>query len=129
MPLGVVTVMSTVPAVPDGAVARMVVADITVKDVAAVEPKVTALALVKLVPVIVTSVPPTVPPLLGLTALTVGLDAALSTKWSALEVEDVPEVVVTVTSTVPAAWAGAVAKSTPSDRNVNAAATLPKDTL
>jgi hypothetical protein len=32
VPLGVVTVISTVPAVPEGEVARMAVSEITVKD-------------------------------------------------------------------------------------------------
>ncbi len=56
VPPGVVTVTSTVPAVPAGAVAVMLVALLTVKLVAAVEPNLTAVAPVKLVPVIVTVV-------------------------------------------------------------------------
>ena len=44
VPPGVVTVMSTVPAVSAGAVAVMLVALLTVKLVAAVEPNLTAVA-------------------------------------------------------------------------------------
>ena len=58
MPPGVVTVMSTVPAEPAGAVAVIWVALLTVKLVALVAPNLTAVAPVKLVPVIVTVVPP-----------------------------------------------------------------------
>ena len=54
VPPGVVTVMSTVPAVSAGAVAVMLVALLTVKLAAAVEPKLTAVAPVRLEPVIVT---------------------------------------------------------------------------
>ena len=72
VPPGVVTVTSTVPAVPAGAVAVIWVALLTVKLVAAVAPKLTALAPVKLVPVIVTEVPPAVGPAVGLTPVTVG---------------------------------------------------------
>ena len=50
----------------------MVVALLTVNVVAAVVPNFTAVAPVKLVPVMVTVVPPAVGPELGLTAVTVG---------------------------------------------------------
>ena len=62
MPAGVVTVMSTVPAASAGATAVICVAESTVKLVAAVLPKETAVAPVKLVPVMVTVVPPRVEP-------------------------------------------------------------------
>ena len=61
VPPGVVTVTSTVP-VPAGAVALMLVALLTVKLEAAVVPNFTALAPVKLVPVIATEVPPVLGP-------------------------------------------------------------------
>ena len=61
------TVTSTVPAAPAGAVAVMEVALLTVKVVAAVAPKATAVAPVKLVPVMVTEVPPAAGPEVGLT--------------------------------------------------------------
>ena len=72
VPLGVVTVTSTVPAVPAGAVAVIWVALLTATLVAAVEPKATPVAPVKLVPVIVTEVPPAVGPEDGLTCVTAG---------------------------------------------------------
>ena len=68
MPSGVVTVMSTVP-VPAGLVAVILVALATVKLVAGVEPKSTALVPWKLLPLIVTVVPPTAGPLAGATVL------------------------------------------------------------
>jgi len=72
VPLGVVTVMSTVPRDPAGDSALIEVGPVTLKLVAGVDPKRTALAPVKFVPVIVTAVPPPVEPDEGLTALTVG---------------------------------------------------------
>jgi len=71
VPPGAVTVTSTTPDVPAGAVAVMVVALLTVK-VAALVPKLTAVAPVKLVPVSVTVVVPKLGPVLGLTPVTVG---------------------------------------------------------
>ena len=68
-----VTVTVTAPAVPAGVVAVMVVLFTTVTLVAAAEPKVTVAPEAKLVPVIVTAVPPATGPLFGLTPLTVGL--------------------------------------------------------
>ena len=73
VPPAVVTVMSTVPALPAGEVAVICVALLTVKPVAAVAPNFTAVAPVKPVPVIVTLVPPAADPLVGLTAVTVGV--------------------------------------------------------
>ena len=69
--MGVVTVTSTVP-VPAGDVAVMDVAETTVTLVAAVVPKSTAVAPVKLAPVMVTSVVPAVGPASGATLVTVG---------------------------------------------------------
>ena len=65
------TVTSTV-ALPAGAVAVMEVAELTVNPVAAVVPKLTPVAPVKLVPVMVTVVPPVAGPVAGLTDVTVG---------------------------------------------------------
>ena len=63
---------STVP-VPAGDVAVIDVALLTVNVVAAVAPNFTAVAPVKLVPVIVTDVPPAVGPELGLTPVMMGV--------------------------------------------------------
>jgi hypothetical protein len=76
VPLGVVTVTSTVPAVPAGEVARMALSERTVK-AAAVPPKVTALAPVKFAPVMVTASPPAALPEEAVTAATEGAEAAL----------------------------------------------------
>jgi hypothetical protein len=72
VPPTLVTVMSTVPAACAGEVAVMEVALLTVNVVAAVAPKLTAVAPVKPVPVIVTEVPPVSGPFVGLTFVTVG---------------------------------------------------------
>ena len=72
VPYGVVTVTTTVPADPAGAPAVIEVSETTVKLVAAVPPKCTAVAPVRLVPVIVTEVPPAVGPEAGEIALTAG---------------------------------------------------------
>ncbi len=75
VPLGVVTVMWTVPpARSAGEVAVIEVDELTEKAVAGVEPNPTAVASVKLAPVMVTGVPPPGTPATGLTALTVGAD-------------------------------------------------------
>jgi hypothetical protein len=69
VPLGVVTVIATVP-VPDGAVAMMDESAVTPKLVAAVVPKSTALAPENPEPLMVTRVPPVGGPKLGLMLLT-----------------------------------------------------------
>ena len=58
---------------PAGAVAVIEVAQLTVTPVAAVVPNFTAVTPVKLVPVMVTEVPPPVGPRVGLTPVTVGV--------------------------------------------------------
>ncbi len=73
VPLGVMTVTSTVPAAPAGDVAVTEVGETTEYVVAPVAPKSTALAALKPVPVMVTEVPPATGPAIGLTAVTVGL--------------------------------------------------------
>ena len=67
-----VTVTVTGPAVPAGVVAVIWVALTTTTFVAAAVPKVTVAPEAKLVPVIVTAVPPAVGPPCGDTLLTVG---------------------------------------------------------
>ncbi len=76
VPPGVVTVMSTVPAVPAGAVAVIWVALSRVNDLAALAPKSTAVAPVKSLPDITTEVPPAPGPPDGLSARTTGAGAA-----------------------------------------------------
>ncbi len=71
MPPPVVTDTPTMP-LPAGAVAVIWVALTTVKLVAAVAPKATAVAPVKPVPVITTLVPPPLPPEAGAIPVTVG---------------------------------------------------------
>ena len=71
VPPAVVTVTSTVPAVPAGLVAVICVA-VSLTIVAGVVPNSTAVAPVRFVPVIVTVVPPAVGPDVGLTPVTVG---------------------------------------------------------
>lgn len=66
-----VTVMSMTPAPWIGDVVVIEVAEITVK-VALVVPKWTAVAPVRLVPVMVTEVPPVLEPEVGLTEVTLG---------------------------------------------------------
>jgi hypothetical protein len=73
VPPGVVTVRSTRPAAPAGAVAVICVVDSTVYELAGVEPNVTAVVPPKPVPVIVTTVPPATGPVDGLTPETVGI--------------------------------------------------------
>ena len=60
--------------VPAGEVAVIWVALLTVKEAAAVPPKLTAVAPLRFVPVIVTLVPPAGGPVLGLMPVTVGAD-------------------------------------------------------
>src|SRR5579863_5700207 len=72
VPPAAVTVTSTVPAAPAGEVAVMEPLLTTVTPVAALVPNFTVDPAVKLVPEMVTGVPPAVGPLLGLTPLTVG---------------------------------------------------------
>ena len=77
VPPGVVTVTSTVPAARAGDTAVTSVALTTVKLVAAVVRKATEVAPVRLVPVIVTWVPPATGPAVGEMAVTVGAAAGL----------------------------------------------------
>ena len=72
MPLGWVTVTSTVPAAWAGDVAVIEVGLTTVNDAAATPPKLTLVAPVKFVPLMVTLVPPALEPVFGLMLVTVG---------------------------------------------------------
>lgn len=74
MPAEVTTVTYTVPA-PTGETAVILVAELTVKLVAGVVPKFTEVTPVKLVPTIVTEVPPVDEPVVGPIAATVGTEA------------------------------------------------------
>src|SRR5271165_720373 len=71
-PTGTVTETETAPREPAGVVAVIEVSELTVKLVAGLAPKSTAVAPVKPVPVIVTTVPPGAGPFVGLIEVTVG---------------------------------------------------------
>jgi hypothetical protein len=73
VPPPVVTVMFTVPADSDGEVATILTDESTVYVEAALEPKSTAVAPVRFVPLIVTDVPPAIGPAVGDTDVTVGI--------------------------------------------------------
>ena len=72
VPPAVVTVTVAAPATPAGATAVMEVAELTTTPDAAFTPNFTAVAPVKLVPVMITDVPPAAGPLVGLNNVTVG---------------------------------------------------------
>ena len=72
VPPEVVTKTLAVPAVPLGVVQVREVADTTLTGAQVPPPMVTALAPVRLLPVRVTALPPSVLPLVGLIAVTVG---------------------------------------------------------
>jgi hypothetical protein len=99
VPPGVATETSTVPGVPAGDVAVTEVGEVTTKLAAGVDPKLTAVAPLKLVPVTVTVVPPPIGPPGTLRPPTLGM--AAKTKWSTTPTGDVPPGEETVTSTVP----------------------------
>jgi len=63
-------------------------------------------APVKFVPVITSDVPPAIGPDVGLTLVTLGTGGATAVNWSAAEVAEVPDGVVTVMSNVPAVKGG-----------------------
>jgi hypothetical protein len=72
VPLAVFTVTSTTPTAWAGAVTVIEVSEFTVKLVAAAVPKWMALAPVKPLPLIVTTVPPPLGPVAGVTPVTTG---------------------------------------------------------
>ena len=102
VPPGVVTVTSTVP-LPAGEVAVIDVALLTVNDAALALPNLTAVAPVRLAPVMVTLVPPAVGPLFGEIDVTDGAVAEYVNRSAALVALVILMLVktVTVTSTVP----------------------------
>lgn len=98
VPLGVVTSTLATPGLPAGMVQLRLVLLIAVTSVAGTPPNVTLLTAVRFVPVIVTVLPPTVTPLYGAMAVTVGgVSAKLKSALGAL----VPPGVVTCTLAVP----------------------------
>jgi len=124
VPAGVMTVTSTTP-VPAGGVTVIDVAEKAVT-LPAPEPEpapklTTGVPGVKLVPVIVTTVPPAVGPVFGLTEATDG-GGVTNMNWSAALVADVPAGVVTVMSTVLGAPLGDTAVIWPALLNVKLAA-------
>ncbi len=96
VPPTVVTLTVTEP-VPAGDVAVICVAELTVKLAAAVPPNCTAVAPVKLVPVMTTLVPPAAGPDVGARPVTVGA----GTKVKVPDDVPVPPTVVTLTLTEP----------------------------
>ncbi len=90
MPAGVVTNTLAFPAVPGSVVHVIEVAVLAVRLRQELPPTVTAVAPVKSVPAIVMVVPPSVGPVLGETALTVGVDAG------GVTVIDIAEIVALV---------------------------------
>ena len=70
--MAAVTVISTVPGVPAGTIAEMELSVMTLKLVAGLNPKSTAVASVKPLPVIVITFPPLMDPLDGLTEVITG---------------------------------------------------------
>ena len=123
VPPGVVTVTKplTLP-VPPGTTRVMLVADTTVKLVTAKLPMFTAVAPVKLVPVMVTAVPG--PPVVGVKLAIVGT-AAVTTNVKPVEVPPPGAGLVTVTAKLPAmatAVAGTMAVTWVAETNVVAKA-------
>jgi hypothetical protein len=80
-----------------------------VNDSAAVPPKLTAVAPEKFDPVSSTLLLPPSGPAEGPTALIDEVEPEVTVKWSEEDVAEVPAAVVTVMSTVAAAWGGATA--------------------
>ena len=87
VPPAVVTLTFTVPATWALVTALTTVGLVTVKDVAVVVPKWTAVAPMNPVPVILTVVPPLVVPDVGVSEVTVGVGAMKLYSWA---VPDVP---------------------------------------
>lgn len=77
VPPGVVAVTVAAPAAPAGAVAVIEVAEVTVTPVAGVVPNFTAVAPVRFVPMMVTTVPPAVGPVDGVIAVNAGAGAVV----------------------------------------------------
>jgi hypothetical protein len=99
-------------------VAVIRVSEFTVKAVAASVPNITEVAPVNPEPVTIVTAPPATGPAEGERPVTAGT-GAVKVNWSAGDVGLVPPAVVTVTSTVPATWAGDVAVICESEITVN----------
>ena len=109
MPAGVITVTSTVP-VPAGLSGVILLSLTTVKLVVGTVPKSTAVAPVKLVPVIVTGVPPACVPVVGAYCSHRRCNGGgVGVHSRRTDVGEVPTGVITVTSTVPVVPAGLTA--------------------
>jgi len=103
VPFGVLTITLTPPLpAPGGEVTAICVAEVTAK-VAAVDPKCTAVAPVKLVPVIVTEVPPAGEPVLGAMPVTAGPGPAAAARVSELWVVTVTSITESRRTMMPAA--------------------------
>ena len=107
VPPGVNTATFTAPALPAGAVAVIVVAFTTLKLVAGVAPKATAVVPLRPVPVMVTEVPPDTGPEDGERLVTLGAATYVNKLPAAVAL--VPPAVVTLTFMEPALPAGEVA--------------------
>ena len=114
MPPGVVT--ETLPDEPEPATAVMLVADTTLKDVAAVPPKLTAVAPVKFVPVMITVAP--APTLVGVKLVRVG--AATNVKPGLVAVP--PGVVIEILPLAPLATTAVILVA---DTTLNEVAVVP----
>src|SRR5438105_2578031 len=126
VPPGVVTVMATAPE-PAGVTAVILESLSTLKLIAWTVPKLTPVAAVNPLPLMVTWLPPAFGPKLGFREATTGRAANLNRSPGPAAL--VPAGVVTVTSTVPAFSAGEVAVIWVLLSTVNeVAATLPKFT-
>ena len=129
-PPDVDTTTCTVPAASTaGDTAVICVPEFTTTDAAATDPKLTNAPTVKLVPVIVTTVPPTVEPVAGLSWEMVGVLSATKVNRVASEVAETPVRFCTRTLTSPGSEAGATARISPWVMIVTlAASTSPKKT-
>lgn len=122
IPEGVVTSTSTGPeVVVVGDAAVMDVGEFTVKLVASIDPKATAVAPVNPVPVMATDVPPAIGPEAGESPVTTGGEPTKVNLSPALTVDD-PYGPTTCTSTVPADSDGEVAVISVDDTTVKLAA-------
>jgi hypothetical protein len=115
LPVGPLTVTSTVAAACGGAMAVKDVSEMTLKPSAGTAPNRTWLVAVNPLPVRVTTVPPAVPPLVVAKLVTAGADAAVTVTRSADTSADVPAGVTTVMSQTPAAPGRTVATIVVSD--------------
>src|SRR5450755_4327354 len=124
VPPAVTTKTLCAPATWAGLTAVICVAVLTTKLAAAVPPKLTAVAPVKPVPVIVTVVPPDVVPVVGLRLVTVGCAVTTNVYPSPATIADWPPGVVTLMSIRPLAWAGLTAEILVSLRTVKPVAAV-----